>query len=132
VAGKKKKKIEVEFFRSNSGREYVKEWLRNQTKEDRKTIGKDIRTLQYGWPIGMPLVEKIKNRLWEIRSNIKEGIVRTFFTIDEEDDVLILLHIIKKKTKKSTKPDLTTAELRLKQYQKFYEEKSEKKNKKST
>lgn len=132
MAGKKKKKIEVEFFQSNSGREYVKEWLRNQTKEDRKTIGKDIRTLQYGWPIGMPLVEKIKNKLWEIRSNIKDGIVRTFFTIDEEIDVLILLHITKKKTKKLTKPDLTTAELRLKQYQKFYGEKSEKKNKKST
>ena len=34
---------EVVFFRSDSGREPVRDWLKSLDKEDRKKIGEDIR-----------------------------------------------------------------------------------------
>jgi hypothetical protein len=56
--------LRVLFFRSQSGREPVKEWLRDQKREDRKAIGGDIKTAQYGWPLGMPLIRKLEPGLW--------------------------------------------------------------------
>ena len=45
--------LTVRFYSTLSGREPVREWLRNLSADDRKTIGTDIKTVQYGWPIGM-------------------------------------------------------------------------------
>ena len=33
-------------------------------ESDRVTIGDDLRTLQFGWPVGMPLVRKMQANLW--------------------------------------------------------------------
>lgn len=46
------------------------------TVEDRKAIGTDIKTVQFGWPLGMPLVRKMDRDLWEVRSDIADGIER--------------------------------------------------------
>lgn len=50
----------VYFFQSENGNEPVREWLRGLDVEDRKTIGDDIKTVELGWPIGMPLVRKME------------------------------------------------------------------------
>ena len=50
--------LEVGFFRTETGNEPVREWLRSLPNEDKKAIGEDIKTVQYGWPIGMPLAKK--------------------------------------------------------------------------
>lgn len=44
-------------------------------EDDRKVVGDDIRTAEFGWPVGMPLCRTITNRkgLWEIRSNLSGG-----------------------------------------------------------
>jgi hypothetical protein len=34
-------------------------------KEDRQTIGLDLMRVQFGWPIGMPLVRNLKDGMWE-------------------------------------------------------------------
>jgi hypothetical protein len=44
------------FYKTESGAEPVREWLKELTKTDKKTIGEDMRTVQMGWPLGMPLV----------------------------------------------------------------------------
>ena len=64
------KVIAVRFYKSESGNEPVKEWLLSLNKDDRKIVGSDIKTVEYGFPIGMPLVRKIdaKYKLWEVRS----------------------------------------------------------------
>lgn len=54
------KRIFVRFFCSTSGNEPVREWLKGLCKEDMTIIGEDIKTVEYGWPLGMPLVRKIK------------------------------------------------------------------------
>ena len=89
------------FYKSDSGNEPVREWLKSLGLEDRKTIGEDIRTAEYGWPLGMPLVKKIdsKNKIWEVRTDLDSNkIARVLFTIHK--DCMILLHGFIKKDQK--------------------------------
>ncbi|MBW1851961.1 MAG: type II toxin-antitoxin system RelE/ParE family toxin [Deltaproteobacteria bacterium] len=70
MGARRRKIIDVQFYKSNAGSIPVKEWLKKLTAADRKNIGDDIRTVEFGWPIGMPLVGKIDTDLWEVRSNL--------------------------------------------------------------
>ena len=40
--------LEVRFFRTETDKEPVREWLRSLPKEEKKQIGEDIKTVQYG------------------------------------------------------------------------------------
>ena len=101
----------VVFFRLDSGREPVRVWLKEMAPGDRKTIGEDIKTLQFGWPVGMPLAKKMAENLWELRSNVSLGIARTFFSVFQEH--IVLLHGFVKKSKKTPPKELTLARRRL-------------------
>ena len=68
--------LRVVFFRSQGGREPVREWLLDLSRGDRKAIGCEIKTAQYGWPIGMPLIRKLEPGLWEVRSAIERVTAR--------------------------------------------------------
>ena len=109
------KRIQARFYESASGNMPVREWLLDLSDEDRKIIGLDIATAEFGWPIGMPLCRSIKGRkgLWEIRSNLSDNrIGRVFFCV--KDDFMVLLHGIVKKTQKTPPRDLNIAEKRMK------------------
>jgi len=103
--------LRVIFYRSESGMEPVREWLKELRKEDRRAVGEDIKTAQFGWPLGMPLIRKIEKDLWEVRSNITDGIARTFFTV--ERDTMVLLHGFIKKSQETPQNELQTARRRL-------------------
>ena len=103
--------IRVAFFRLDSGGEPVREWLKDLPKEQCRAIGEDVKTLQFGWPIGMPLVRKIADNLWELRSHISAGIARTFFTVFE--DQIVLLHGFVKKSWNTPPKELAMAKRRL-------------------
>jgi len=106
--------LSVRFYRTTSGKEPVRDWLIEQVSLGaRKAIGADIKTVQFGWPIGMPVVRKIEPGLWEVRSNIPEGIARVLFTVSGSD--LVLLHGFIKKTQAIPKADLALAETRMKE-----------------
>lgn len=52
--------LSVRFYRSSTGKEPVRAWLiETASPEARKAIGADIKTVQFGWPIGMPVVRKM-------------------------------------------------------------------------
>jgi hypothetical protein len=53
------KRLPAYFYRLGSGREPVREWLKELESEDRKTIGEDIKDVEFSWPIGMPLVRPL-------------------------------------------------------------------------
>ena len=57
------KKIAVHFYMTGTHREPVKEWLKDLDRNDRRTIGYDIKTVEIGWPLGMPLVRKMDKDL---------------------------------------------------------------------
>ncbi len=104
--------LEVRFFQTTSAKEPVREWLKALIKDDRQSIGEAIKTAQFGWPLGMPLVRKLEKNLWEVRTPITNGIARVLFTVIENQ--MILLHGFVKKSQKTPKPDLETARKRLK------------------
>ena len=52
--------LAVNFYKTESGNEPVREWLSSLRKDHKKAIGEDVKTVQFGWPLGMPLVEKIR------------------------------------------------------------------------
>ena len=102
--------LQVKFYRTEAGNEPVREWLKGMERDDRKIIGEDIKTVQFGWPLGMPLVRKLEPGLWEIRSHLRQGIARVLFTVVENK--IVLLHGFIKKSKKTPPMDLETARRR--------------------
>jgi len=78
---------------------------------ERKTIGNDLKTVQFSWPLGMPLVRKMAPDLWEVRCGLSNGIARIFFTVVGE--FMVLLHGFVKKSQKTPASDLALAQRRL-------------------
>ena len=103
--------LAVKFFQTTTGKEPVREFLQELPKEDRKVIGMDIKEVQFGWPLGMPLVRKMATDLWEVRSTLEGRITRTLFTVLAGE--MILLHAFIKKSQKTPKVDLDIAIKRL-------------------
>ena len=103
--------LRVVFYRTETGNEPVREWLKGLEREDRKAVGQDVKTAQYGWPLGMPLIRKLEPGLWEVRSHIARGIARVIFT--DADGVMVLLHGFGKKSQRTPPGDLRTARQRL-------------------
>ena len=92
----------------------MRDWLIDQVSvAARRAIGADIKTVQFGWPIGMPVVRKMEPGLWEVRSSIPEGIARVLFTVVGAE--MVLLHGFVKKTQAIPKTDLALAILRMKE-----------------
>ena len=104
--------LAVRFYKSQSGREPVREWLKSLPADERKIVGDEIRAVQFGWPIGMPLVRKMDDGLWEVRAQMADRIARVLFTLAHGEAVL--LHGFIKKSGKTPKPDLDIALKRLK------------------
>lgn len=104
----------VRFYRSKSGKEPVRDWLRGLPRQSKKAIGEDIKTVQFGWPLGMPLVRTLGPLLWEVWSAVPEGIARTVFTVD--GTCLVLLHAFIKKSQKTPQAELEVAKARQKAY----------------
>lgn len=109
---KPKQILSVRFFRTVSGNEPVRAFLQDLAQADRKTIGTDIKEVQFGWPLGMPLVRKMEPDLWEVRSTLDDRIVRTMFTVIGSE--MVLLHIFIKKSQLTPKAELEFARKRLK------------------
>lgn len=103
--------FQVHFYKTSAGNEPVREWLLSLSEEEKKTIGEDIKTVQFGWPIGMPVSRKVAKDLWEIRSKLQNKIARVIFTIEGSE--IILLHGFIKKTQKLPGKDLEMAKRRL-------------------
>ena len=103
--------LSVAFFRTASGNEPACEWLKSLPREERRIIGEDIKTVQFGWPLGMPLVRKLDRGLWEVRIRLPDGIARIMFTAGESR--MILLHGFIKKSQKTPPQEMALAKTRL-------------------
>ncbi len=102
------KRIPARFYQTETGNEPVRVWLKQLEPLDKKAVGIDIKTVEYGWPIGMPTCRPMKLGLYEIRSNLPSGkVARVLFCIHEAQ--MILLHEFIKKTQKTPTQDLDLA-----------------------
>ena len=68
----------------------VRDWLLKLPKHERIEIGSDIQAVQFGWPLGLPLVKHLQGELWEVRSSLGNRIARVIFAV--ESDTIFLLH----------------------------------------
>lgn len=105
--------LEVRFFKTDTGNEPVREWLRSLPAPEKRAIGEDIKTVQFGWPLGMPLVAHLGGDVWEVRIRLETRIARILFAL--EGNCMVLLHGFIKKQQKTPKPDLDLAKERIKQ-----------------
>ena len=108
------KRLPARFFESDTGKNPVRDWLLDLLQADRRLIGQDIATVEFGWPIGMPLCRSMKGYkgLWEIRVNLTDGkIARILFCAHEEN--LVLLHGFIKKSQKTPDKEIETAMKRM-------------------
>jgi len=104
------KRVPAIFFRTEAGGEPVREWLKSLPfAEDRRRIGEDIQTVEFGWPLGMPVCRPMGDGLYEVRTNLAHSrIARVLFYIDKKAR-MVLLHAFIKKTQQTPGNDLAIA-----------------------
>ena len=106
--------IPVRFFVTENGHEPVREWLKELGRPDSQIVGEDIRTIQRGFPVGMPVCRALRDGLYEIRSDLTHNrISRVLFCFSGNQ--IVLLHGFIKKTRKTPDADLRKARDRQRQ-----------------
>jgi predicted XRE-type DNA-binding protein len=70
------KKLPAAFYCSAARNEPVRERLQSLESADRRIIGQDIATAEFGWPIGMPVCRSLGWGLYEIRSDLAKPTYR--------------------------------------------------------
>lgn len=116
--GKNGKHIYVFFYANDRGKMPVKQWLLSFSKKDKKIIGEDIKTVEFSWPIGMPTVRPMGNKLYEVRSTLSDkSEARIIFTIYKSS--MVLLHGFIKTDRKTPRKELRLSNERLKKFNKI-------------
>ena len=105
------KRIRVRFYRTPGGNEPVRDWLLKLSRQDRLTIGTDIKTVEFGWPVGLPVCRSLGDGLWEVRSSLENRIARVLFCIT--GNIMWLLHGFIKKRQKTPPEDIDLARKRM-------------------
>ncbi len=103
------KRLPAVFYRSETGKEPVRDWIKSDqlSAEDRRRIGEDIKTVEFGWPVGMPTCRALGGGLWEIRTSLRDRIVRVLFCV--HGGRMVLLHGFIKKTQRAPAADIALA-----------------------
>ena len=104
------KRVQAVFYRTEAGGEPVRVWLKSlPSREDRKRIGEDIKTVEFGWPVGMPVCRSGGGGIYEVRSDLAQNrIARVLFYFDKNGQMVLLRGFIKK-TQKTPDEDLELA-----------------------
>jgi phage-related protein len=106
------------FFWSQpaSGKQPALEWLQSLDKEDRRKMGVAMRTVQFGWPLGMPLCRPMGGGLHELRVSLKrKKEARLLFCV--HDEMIVGLHAFFKTTPATPKGELELAKQRMRAMQ---------------
>ena len=111
------KKVPSVFYQTKDGARPVRDFILGLPREDRRIVGNDIATVEYGWPIGKPTCAPLGLGLWEVRSSLTSNrIARVLFTLHE--DRMWLLHGFIKKTQKTPNCEIDIARKRKKEVKK--------------
>ena len=116
MAATKSKVLPARFYRTATGAEPVRKWLKALSREDKRIVGTDIATVEFGWPVGMPTCRPLSSRrgLLEVRSSLTQNrIARVLFCIHQGH--MVLLHGFIKKTQQTPENDLDVAVRRQKE-----------------
>ena len=99
-----------------AGNTPVLEWIQGLKAGERAVIGADLRTVQIGFPLGMPLCRSLGDGIFEVRSSLptkKEA--RLLFFQDGKTLVIVCGFI--KKTQATPKAEISKARKRKREYE---------------
>ncbi len=99
MAAKKRKILPATFYRTATGAGPARKWLKALSREDKRALGTNIASVEFGWPVGMPTRRPLASRrgLWEVRSSLTQNrIARVLFVVYQGQ--MVLLHGFIKKT----------------------------------
>lgn len=105
------------YYKSPSGDVPVKEFIEEQDDDTKAKIREDLKRLvKFNIKLGSPYCEKVAGRdFWELRTSWSGDIYRTFYFL-YTGRKFVLLHAIKKKSRRVPNKELDTAENRMKNY----------------
>jgi len=108
MAAKKRKILPAIFYRTATGAEPVRKWLKALSREDKRIVGTDIATVEFGWSLAS------RRGLWEVRSSLtQKRIGRILFVVYQGQ--MVLLHGFIKKTQQTPEEELDLAVKRQKE-----------------
>ncbi|QTQ14613.1 type II toxin-antitoxin system RelE/ParE family toxin [Treponema parvum] len=117
---------EIEFYKTESGKNPVNEFIQSLQKKQIAKILRDITLLQeMGSDLHYPYVDFIKGDryagLMELRTKQSNNIFRIFYFVvvkdkETKEEKAVLLHAIQKKTDKTPQKELETVLARMKDY----------------
>lgn len=103
----------VAFYQTPAGNKVVLEFIRSLSPEDRKVVWEDLRTVQIGFPMGLPLCRPLGEGLHEIRCSLaSRRELRLIFYFDRARQSLAVVHALIKKSAKIPKSDIELARKR--------------------
>ena len=106
----------VIFFKTASGNDVVLSEIRRLPEEDRVVVGRDLRRVQVGFPLGMPLCRSLGGGLWEVRSSLpSKREFRLIFFVRSGQLVLVAVSAFVKKSAKTPDLELKVARKRMRE-----------------
>ena len=109
-------KTPLVFYRTPTGREPVREWLKGIDGAERHATGRDLLRAQWRWPAGMPLCRPLGNGIWEIRTNLPSNRIARVL-VGYFRGYLVALHGFIKKTPQTPNADLAIARKRRQEFE---------------
>jgi phage-related protein len=108
---------EVLFYETRSGNKVVLDSIRQLAPHEKKVVGEDLKTVQIGFPMGLPLCRSLGDGLYEMRSSLpSRREFRLIFFFDRSRQVLLVVHALIKKSAKLPKADLDLARQRREEF----------------
>ena len=118
VPDKPAKRIPAIFYRTEAGGEPVRQWFESlPSREDRKLIGYDIETVEFGWPIGMPVCRPLGDGIYEVRTDLAQNRIARVLSYINRRGRMVLLHGFIKKSQRAPQSDLELARANKKKHE---------------
>lgn len=106
----------VTFYKTAAGNEVVLDFIRQQPRPDRRVIGEDLKTVEVGYPIGMPLCKHLVDDLWEVRSTVpSKQEVRLIYYFDSGRQHIVVVNGFIKTSRTTPKREIVLAQRRRKE-----------------
>ncbi|MBU3954159.1 MAG: type II toxin-antitoxin system RelE/ParE family toxin [Proteobacteria bacterium] len=108
---------EINFYKSESGKSPVEEFLDNLTPKQAKKVVWVLNMVEEHVNVPSKYFKKMVNtdNLWEVRVNLGSNIFRILCFFDGFE-IIILTHAFQKKTQKTPRQAIKIAEKRMKDY----------------
>ena len=108
---------EINFYKSESGKSPVEEFLDNLTAKQAKKVVWVLNMVEEHVNVPSKYLKKMVNtdNLWEVRVNFGSNIFRILCFFDGSE-IIILTHAFQKKTQKTSRQAIKIAEKRMKDY----------------